>query len=201
VALGDDLDRLEASLRQLQVEWEKFFAGVERRAPTALQAKVDALIRQYAYADIRASTERFRYQSLAGRFSSFSELWNKRLRALEEGRPLGMHGLRAQVLPAPAATAAPSTAAPAAPAAAARPAPSEFRVADAARDATSVQALYERFTASRRETGEPAVKFETFSKLIAQQAQRLQAEKGVQAVDFRVETKDGKVSLKARPVK
>ncbi len=197
MALGDDLDRLESSIRQLQVEWEKFFAGVERRAPTALQSKLDALIRQYAYADIRSATERFRYQSLAGRYSSFSELWNKRLRALEEGRPLGLHGLRAQAL----VTAAPTAGQAAAPAPAGPAARAEFRVGDAARDAQAVQALYEIFTTSRRATGEPAVKFETFSKLIAQQSQRLQAEKGVQAVDFRIETKDGKVSLKARPVK
>ncbi len=195
MALADDLERLESSLRQLQVEWEKFFAGAERRAPTALQAKVEALIRQYAYTEIRGATERFRYQGLAGRYSSFSELWNKRLRALEEGRPLGVHGTRAQ-------SVAPSATAPSAPRAAEpRPAQAEFRVADAARDAQAVQALYERFAASRRETGEAPVKFETFSKLIAQQAQRLQAEKGAQAVNFRIETKDGKVSLKARPVK
>jgi hypothetical protein len=55
---------------------------------------------------------------------------------------------------------------------------------------------------ARRGTGETgAVKFESFQKLIAQQASRILAERGAKAVDFRLETKDGKVSLKARPVK
>jgi hypothetical protein len=116
---------------------------------------------------------------------------------MEEGRPLGVHGARAQALPPP-----PSEAAPAAPPRPAVRAPAgEFRVKDPARDGDAVQALFERFLASRRETGEAPVKFDAFSKLITQQSQRLLAEKGAQAVDFRVETKDGKVSLKARPVK
>jgi hypothetical protein len=200
VALSDDLDRLEASIRQLQIEWDKFFAGAERRPPSTAQGKVEALIRQYANAEMRNATERFRYQTLSGRYSTFNELWTKRLRALEEGRPLGTHGLRAQALPPPPppAEAAPAQAAPRP---AARPAGAEFRVSDPGRDVESVQALYERFAASRRETGEPPVKFDAFSKLIAQQSQRLRAEKGAQAIDFRIETKDGKVSLKARPVK
>lgn len=197
MALADDLDRLEASIRQLQIEWDKFFAGVERRPPTSAQGKVEALIRQYANAEMRSATERFRYQTLSGRYSTFSEMWSKRLRALEEGRPLGLHGARAQPVPPPPAPEP----APAAPRPAARPPAGEFRVKDPARDGDAVQALFERFLASRRETGEAPVKFDAFSKLITQQSQRLLAEKGAQAVDFRIETKDGKVSLKARPVK
>ena len=45
------------------------------------------------------------------------------------------------------------------------------------------------------------MKFESFQKLITQQATRILSEKGAQAVDFRLETKDGKVSLKAKPVR
>jgi hypothetical protein len=45
------------------------------------------------------------------------------------------------------------------------------------------------------------VKFEGFRKLIAQQASRILNEKGGQAVSFRLETKNGKVSLKAKALK
>jgi hypothetical protein len=69
-------------------------------------------------------------------------------------------------------------------------------------DAESVKRLYDRFLEARQQSGETAaVKFESFQKLISQQAARILSEKGAQAVDFRLETKDGKVSLKARPVK
>lgn len=196
MGLSEDIERLEASIRQLQIEWDKFFGGVERRPPTALQARVEALVRQHANTDIRNATERFRYQNVTARFNTLNELWNKRLRALEEGRPLGVHGLRAQALPPPTPAPAGQPQAPAV-----RPQREEFRVADPARDGAALEALYERFAASRQRTGEPAVRFDTFRKLIAQQAQRLLVEKNASAVDFRIETKDGKVSLKAKPVK
>ena len=90
-----------------------------------------------------------------------------------------------------------------------RPAPaagpartSEFRVADARRDTDSIRALYDRFVAERQRVGEgQAPGFESFRQLIAKQAERIRAEKGAAAVDFRLETRDGKVSLKARVVK
>jgi hypothetical protein len=45
------------------------------------------------------------------------------------------------------------------------------------------------------------VKYESFQKLIGQQASRILTDKGGRAVEFRLETKDGKVSLKAKVVK
>jgi hypothetical protein len=202
VAVEDDLDQLEKGIRQLQIEWEKFFGKVEKKPPTDLKTRIEAIVRKYAYAELRNNTERFRYQGLAARYNTFNELWQKRLRAMEEGTPAGLHGAQLHHLPPPVApppVERPSAAA----AAAARAAsgPGEFRVKDPAADASAVKALFDQFQKARQATGEGAVKFESFQKIIAQQASRILTEKGAQAVDFRLETKDGKVSLKAKPVK
>jgi hypothetical protein len=196
--IEDDLDLIESMMRQLQIEWEKFFGGVEKKPPVDLRSRLEGLIRRYAYAEIRNNGERFRYQSLSSRYSTFSELWNKRLRALEEGRPVGLHGRAAQMAPPP-----PSSAARAAPPRAASAAGgSEFRVSGRETDQSAVRALYDRFLEARQQAGETgAVKYESFQKLISQQATRILADKGAQAVDFRLETKEGKVSLKAKVVK
>jgi hypothetical protein len=200
VAIPEDLNQLESSIRQLQIEWEKFFAGIEKKPPTDLKGRVEALVRRYAYAEIRNNGDRFRYQSLTSRYNTFAELWAKRLRALEEGRPAGLHGTR--VAPAPPPPPPLPAAAPAAAAAAARAAANEYRVRHPDKDAAAVRDLYQQFVEARRSAGETgAVKFESFQKLITQQASRILTEKGAKAVDFRLETKDGKVSLKARPVK
>ena len=61
--------------------------------------------------------------------------------------------------------------------------------------------IRDRYQRARTQAGEAGVKFESFQKVIAQQASRILTEKGGQAVEFRVETKDGKVSLKAKAVK
>ena len=195
MALLEDLDRLDVTIRQLQVKWDLFFNGQEKKPPSDLQSKVEALIRQYANAEIRNSGERFRYQSLSARFTTFNELWQKRLRAREEGKAFGVHGLRAEQLPPPAP---PPPREPRSKA----PAPGEIRVSDASHDTAAVRALYERFVEERKRAGEThAPVFENFRDLITQQTERIRAEKGAQAVDFRLETRDGKVSLKARIVK
>jgi len=199
VALQEDLDRLDVAIRQLQVKWDLFFNGQEKKPPSDLQTQVETLVRRYANAEIRNNGERFRYQGLSARFSSFNELWQKRLRAREEGKVFGQHGLRAERLPPPQAAPPPAPPTPAARAAAAA---GEIRVGDPARDGAAVRALYERFVEERRRAGEgQAPAFESFRELIGKQTARIRAEKGALAVDFRLETKDGKVSLKARIVK
>jgi hypothetical protein len=189
--LDEDLAQIEESIRRLQIEWEKFFAGLERKPPHELRGRLEALIRKHAHQHIRNSTDRFRYQTLTARYNTFNEMWNKRLRAMEEGR--SWTGVRPPAA-APAAPAAP-------PQKAARP-DTPFRVAGAASDGGAIRALYESFMEARKAGGEAgAVKFEAFEGLIAKQASRILTEQGARAVDFRLESKDGKVSLKAKPVK
>ena len=198
MGFDEDLAEIEGAIRKLGVEWEKFFGGVEKKPPNDLRGKVDALMRRHAHMEIKNATERFRYQGLTAKYNTLSELWAKKLRLREEGKAFGVHGLKAEALPPPP---------PPAPAAAARGArggtdAGEVRVGQSGRDGAAVQTLYDRFLAARAAAGEQApVKFESFQKLIAQQASRILSEKGGQAVDFRLETRDGKVSLKAKVVK
>jgi hypothetical protein len=206
VDVESDLIALEKMIRQLQIDWEKFFGGVEKKPPVDLRTKVEAIIRRYAGTELRNNTERFRYQNLTARYNTFNEMWNKRLRAIEEGRPVGLHLTRAIAPPPPPPAEAP---APAAAAASARrtgapPAASlkEYRIQNPDGDAVMVKALYRQFVDERRKAGETAaVSYDSFEKLIAQQANRILTEKGAAAVDFRIEAKEGKVSLKAKPVK
>jgi hypothetical protein len=196
MALPEDLDTLERSIRQLQIDWDRFFSGLEKKPPNDLKVKVEALVRRHANAEIRNNADRFRYQTLTARYSTFNELWSKKLRAREEGKAFGVHGLKAEMLPPPPPAPPP----PPPRAAAARG--NEFRVQNPERDAATVRSLYESFLEARTRNGESApVKYESFQKLIGQQASRILTDKGGQAVEFRLETKDGKVSLKAKVVK
>ena len=195
--LSEDIQVIEDFIRRLQVEWDKFFAGLERKPPTDLKNKVEALMRRYSNAEIRNNTERFRYQTLTAKYNTLNELWSKRLRAKEEGKLFGVHGLKAEMLPPPAPAAR-----PAAGGSSPREDTGEIRVQSPDRDAAAVRALYDNFLQARQRAGETAaVKFESFQKLISQQASRILTEMGGRAVDFRLETKDGKVSLKAKVVK
>ena len=199
--LQDDLDRLEVTIRQLQVKWELFFNGQEKKPPSEIQAQVETLVRRYSNAEIRNNGERFRYQGLAARYTTFNELWQKKLRAREEGKAFGVHGLRAERLPPPPPPA-PVAAPPPPSRAVAAAAAGEVRVSDPSRDTAAVRELYERFVEEKRRAGEKtAPAFDSFRDLIGKQTEKIRSEKGAAAVDFRLETRDGKVSLKARIVK
>ena len=190
----EDLGEIENAIRRLGVEWDKFFGGIEKKPPNDLKAKAEALIRRHANIEIKNNTERFRYQNLTAKYNTLSELWAKRLRAREEGKAFGVHGLKADILPPPLAAPPPR--------AGRGSEGNEVRVTSALGDSAAVRTLYDKFLAAREAAGEAApVKFDSFQKLIAQQASRILTEKGGQAVDFRLETKDGKVSLKAKIVK
>jgi len=201
-SINEDLDYLDKSIRQLQIEWEKFFGGMEKKPPMDLKAKVEIVVRRYAGTEMRNNTERFRYQNLTARYNTFNELWQKRLRALEEGRVMGMHGARSAApshMPPPPE---PTPAARAAARAARPPAADGFRIENPKGDTVQVRALYRQFVDERKKVGETAaVSYDNFERLISQQATKILTEKGAAAVDFRIENKDGKVSLKAKPVK
>jgi len=187
----EDLKTLEYGTRLVQVSWEKFFSGLERFPPNEEMRRLEVIVRRYAGGEIRNSGRRFLYQSLTARFNTYKDMWNKRLRAIEEGRPVGFHGTKVAQAPPPPPRARP------------QPGPSgEFRIQNRLGDAEAVQQLFEQFIEARKDLGEPAnVKFESFQKLIAQQTDRILSKKEADSVAFRLETKGGRVSLKARPVR
>ena len=86
-SLEGDLRRLEADLRLLEIEYTKFFAGARSRPPVESRARVQAIIRRWDRVPIQGSSERYRYNTLQLRFRTFTNLWDRGLRAREEGRP------------------------------------------------------------------------------------------------------------------
>ncbi len=208
-ALEDDLSRIEEGTFKLQKDWDRFFSGQERKAPFEAKQRLDRLIRKYIGVEIRNNVERFRFQSLTARYNTLSDLWNRRLRALEEGKPLTSSQLskvREVAEASPSVGAAVAAAVGAGAVAGPRsevsvPVRSEVRLSTLREDDAGVRDLYEQFRSARASVGESEVKFDSFKKLIAQQRARLLDEKDAVAVDFRVALKDGKVALKAKPVR
>ncbi len=86
-SLERDHQRLDTDLRQLELDYTMFFAGQRPRPPVESRARVEATIRRWDRVPIQGSTERFRYNTLQHRFRAFADLWDRGLRAREEGRP------------------------------------------------------------------------------------------------------------------
>lgn len=82
-----DLKLLEAELRRLEAEYNMYFAGRLPRPPIETRRRVTALVRQLDRQRLSNYAERFRFTTLQTRFQTFVDLWDRGLRARDEGRP------------------------------------------------------------------------------------------------------------------
>jgi hypothetical protein len=182
--LDKDLKRLEVELKQLEVEYNMFFAGRLPRPPWETRSRVEALVKQYDRTYIPNYGDRFRFTTLQSRYATFIDLWDRGMRAREEGRP----GPFSQ----PRATSA-------------RKEP-EYRVLhvaafrDPVREIDKLTDLYESLAEARREVGDDQVPFHKFAELVKTQVKKLRAT-GSPEVAFRVAVKNGKVNFTARALK
>jgi hypothetical protein len=85
MTVEEELDLLTDDLRKLKVEYEIFFNGGSKKPPVDLRSRVEHLLRKHSDTQKLNSHQRFRYNTLASRFSIFSDLWRVRMRAREEG--------------------------------------------------------------------------------------------------------------------
>jgi hypothetical protein len=183
--IDKDLLRLDADLKQLEAEYNMFFSGRLPRPPWETRGRVEALVKRYDRAHIQNTGDRFRFSTLQARFAAFVDLWDRGLRAREEGRPGPFAHKR---------TTAESKKGP------------EDRILhvasfhDPVREIDKLTELYESLAEARREVGQPQVPFHKFAELVKTQVKKLR-QTGSPEVAFRVAVKDGKVNFTARALK
>jgi hypothetical protein len=190
--LERDLQQLEATLRRLETEYNQYFAGQLPRPPWDTRHRLEAMLRRFDRAYIQSAIDRFRLNTLQSRFSTFAELWDRGLRAREEGRPGPFFKPpRAAVEPPP----------PPRPAAAADGEVGAATVSDVARDTEKIEALYASLVEARKATGtDEPFPFHRFAQIVKGQVAKLQ-QAGSREVAFRVSVKDGRVAFTAKGVK
>src|SRR5690348_7922948 len=64
-----------------------FFAGRLPRPPWETRGRVTAMVRRLDNVHITNTGSRFRFSTLQSRYQSFVDLWDRALKAREEGRP------------------------------------------------------------------------------------------------------------------
>jgi hypothetical protein len=82
-----DLQQLTADLQQLEAEYNMFFAGRRQRPPWETRARVEAVFKRWGRRRLDRSADQFRFDALQSRFAALAALWERGLRAREEGRP------------------------------------------------------------------------------------------------------------------
>src|SRR5262245_8156190 len=81
-----EMSRLETEIKRLEVEYNMFFAGRLPRLPWETRARVEQLVKRYDRMNLPNTAQRFRFGTVQARFMAFCELWERNLRAKEEGR-------------------------------------------------------------------------------------------------------------------
>ena len=178
------LNQLESELKRLEAEYNMFFSGRLPKPPWETRSRVDAMVKKYDRAYIQNTGDRFRFTTLQSRYATFIDLWDRGMRAREEGRSGPFPQKRAE-------PPAPKT-------------PDDRIVKveafkDPTREVDKLTGLYESLSEARRAVGEAPVPFQKFAELVKSQVQKLGSD-GAE-VAFRVAVKDGKVSFTARTMK
>ncbi len=178
-----NLEELERRLKELEFEYEKYFAGAKQFEPHKLKKEVEGMMRQYNHAFSPSYALGFRLNSLRARFNTHLRHW-ERLRAAKEGatgtfikRPKEAEGAEgAEDMPAEKAK---------------EQAPKEDELLK----------LFKDFTIARQLAEIPGqITLEGFKKTIEKRKATLIEQLQCKDVRFRVDIKEGKVKLKAKPV-
>jgi len=183
--IEEDLNLLDARLKQVRVEYEQYFLGTRKREPQLVRGEVQKIISYYANVPIRNTGHRFRFNNLRSRFFAFRRHWDDTQRKIEDGsyerhrfqadlheRTRGVAGVAGAASPGPP------------------PAPDEL------------DQLLEAWVAARTATGQPiaGLSRERLAAQLEQQSAAIRERFGTSEVRFRIVVEDGRAKLKATPV-
>lgn len=176
--ISEALDQLARDIRQLQIDFERFFNGGLPLPPEEQRTRVQTQLRNLRNVNITAAVESFRLGDLEARFNTYNELFNRRIRDIEEGRH-GHHRVVAFVEKV-------------------RFDPRGGIVFGAQIDPEAAEALYHGLSAGAGDG--PRFDLDSFQTYLSRQTAAIREKTGCDEVQFRVAEEEGKLKLKARPV-
>lgn len=78
------LARLEDDIRKLKIDFDIFFNGASKRAPLEARARLESYIKRVADNRNLSYAQRYQFNMLVARFTSYRELWRRTLKAKGE---------------------------------------------------------------------------------------------------------------------
>jgi len=192
----DELDKLEEDIRRLKNKYDQFFTGIIKVPPSFERHQVESYIHELNKQKMRDNTRRFRFSTITSRFNQYREMWGRKMREREEG-PLDFRRRQAAMTAEPAPPPPPTSATP--------------RVTSGGGDAyihmrpgsngEEIRRLYDEIEREHVKMGKHAsVSLDQLAAMIQKQSEMVREKYHVKTVAFRVETVDGKVKLKAKPL-
>jgi len=170
------IENLERRIESFRVESERFLSGAVIRPPDDISDRIRRSIRNLYNSNMQSSVDQFRLGALEARFNSLTELFNRRQREREESTGIRRPSDSMEIE---------------------RPdAQRGVRLGTGAEDA-KVRVLH----AALSRHGAMNLDLPEFQRYLDNQIRKIQGKTGCAEVSFRVAEEDGKLKLKARPVK
>jgi len=182
--LAEDLDQVDEAMIGLQVLYEKYFLGIDRRPPEAQRRQVSEKMRLLKTTTVKNTALKFRVQTLFAKLISFERMWDRTLREIEEGT-YKRDVYKAKLRQARHGDQKPAQAAASSP-----------RLSD-----QMIRKLYDTYLVARQRTGESTagLTYEAIASRIRAQVPELMARHKARNIEFKVVIKGGKAVLKAIP--
>jgi hypothetical protein len=181
----EELRILESKLNILKLDYERYFLGSRPREPVMARQEIQKFVTIWANTPIQNTAIRFKFNSINSRYQAYKRQWDNILRQMEAGTykrdvfKANIRGAQAPSAPPPKRDDAGVTSAEAG-----------SKLIDTYRDAAAA--------CGQNLKGLTAKKLQS---VVDKQTSALRKKMGCKDVSFRVVVKDGKVKLKAAPVK
>ena len=182
--LAEDLDALDEAMVELQVLYEKYFLGLDRRPPDQQRRKVSEKMRLLKTTQVRNTALKFRIQTMFAKLISFERMWDRTLREIEDGtykrdlfkaklRQAGEGGSQQQ----------------------------RGRARSPQLSEDMIRKLYDTYLVARQRTGESisGLTYDSLASRLRTQVPELMARHKARNIEFKVVIKGGKAVLKAIP--
>jgi hypothetical protein len=87
--LNDLLGRIEPLMEQVNQLYNQYVSGIEKRPPLERRKQLDQAMQMIGHLPKSTSALKFKCATVQSRYTTFTEQWDRKLRALEEGRKRG----------------------------------------------------------------------------------------------------------------
>jgi hypothetical protein len=181
---AEELSDLDEGITELQVLYEKYFLGIDRKPPEQERKRISQKARELRTSAIRNTALKFKVNTLFAKLISFERMWDRTLREIEDGtykrdvfKAKLRSGDREEPRTGPVKPAAPS-------------------ISDA-----NLRRLYDTYLVARKRCGESTdgLSFDSMASRIRSQVPELMQKHRAKNIEFKVVIKGGKAILKAVP--
>jgi hypothetical protein len=185
---AEELTELDEAIQDLQVLYEKYFLGIDRRPPDEERKRISKKAREMRESLVKNTALKFKIGTLFAKLLSFERMWDRTLREIEDGtykRDVFKAKLRMRErdgAPAGRPRAVPAEAPPQIP-------------------EEKLRRLYDTFLVARRRCGEATdgISYDSVASRIRAQVPQLLEKHKARNIEFKVVIKGGKAVLKAVP--